>query len=167
MSENHRIDFVILFFVAAKVRSKPHIITKWEQKDPIYIGTDVVIHCMVLTQDKETKFLWFFSRNASSNNDGVLIDERRYKQPRLIPKDLVISQVKFELKLENLTIDDSGMYICNAENKVGKAQSGIILTVSYPLPAQPITSTGTPLFSPQLLVHLNFFCPLVRRSWKT
>ena len=134
------------------MRSKPHIITKWEQKDPIYVGTDVVIHCMVLTQDKETKFHWLFSRNASSNNHGVLIDERRYKQPRLSPKDLTISNVKFELKLENLTIDDSGTYICNAENKVGNAQSWIILTVSYPPPTESITSTGTPLFSPQLLV---------------
>lgn len=127
--------------VKPKVRSKPHIITKWEQKDPIYVGTDVVIHCMVLTQDKETKFHWLFSRNVSSNNHGVLIDERRYKQPRLDPKDLTISSVKFELKLENLTIDDSGTYICNAENKVGNAQSGVILTVSYPPPTESITST--------------------------
>ena len=117
------------------MRSKPHIITKWEQKDPIYVGTDVVIHCMVLTQDKETTFLWFFSRNVSSNNNGVLIDERRYKQPRLIPKDLTISNVKFELKLENLTIDDSGTYICNAQNELVKHKVGLfsLSAILHPL----------------------------------
>ncbi|XP_015758535.1 PREDICTED: fibroblast growth factor receptor 4-like [Acropora digitifera] len=135
------IAYSFVIDVKPKVRSKPHIITKWEQKDPIYVGTDVVIHCMVLTQDKETKFHWLFSRNVSSNKHGVLIDERRYKQPLLIPKDLTISNVKFELKLENLTIDDSGTYLCNAQNKVGHAQSGIILTVSYPPPTESITST--------------------------
>ena len=114
---------------------------------------------MVLTQDEETKFLWLFSRNVSSNNPGVLINESRYKQPTLNLKHLTISQVKFELKLENLTIDDSGTYVCNAQNKVGGTHSGVILTVSYPPPTQPITSTGTPSFSPQLLVLLKIFLP--------
>ena len=118
---------------------------------------------MILVQDNETTYRWFRSRNFSSNNLDVLIDPRKYKQPTVVPEELTISQVKFDLKLENLTIDDSGWYRCRAKNNIGVDDSRINLTVSYP---PRIPSTGTPMFPPHLLVLLTFFHLRVRRSLK-
>lgn len=121
-----------LFFVVEKVRSEPLIHLIWEQKAPLFVGESVVIYCRVLTKDPKTKYRWYYTKILDENNLGALIDRRRYKQPPyIIADETTLANVWFRLRLENLTIDQSGIYWCQAENAVGNGSRHINLTVTY------------------------------------
>ena len=136
-----------LLFFAEKVRSEPQIYVIWEQKLLLYVGESVEIFCKVLTKDPKTKYRWYYSNSdiADEDNLGRLIDLRRYKQPPYITEDkLTLARVTFALRLENLTVDQSGFYGCQAENSVGNGSRQTNVTVVY-RPVIPVT-TGEPCF---------------------
>ena len=58
---------------------------------------------------------------------------------------MTLAQIKFTLRLENLTIDQSGFYGCQAENSVGNGSRQTNVTVVY-RPVIPVT-TGRPCFN--------------------
>ncbi|XP_068742470.1 fibroblast growth factor receptor 4-like [Montipora capricornis] len=149
--------------VKPKIRSEPTMYGIWQQTNPLCVGENVVIHCSVLTQDPDTKYRWFYSNSSKLDEKelGVLIDPSRYEQPPYTAEEMEMNEVNFKLKLKNLTIHDSGIYGCQAENSVGSASRMINLTVSYcpptpdpspktssqsstlPLPSGGSTLTGT------------------------
>jgi len=133
-----------MFFFVEKVRSEPQIFFIWQQDKPLYVGENVVIFCRVLTKDPDTKYRWYYSSGKIADKEtlGVLIDPRRYEQPPYRSNPTTFINVMFKLKLENLTIKQSGLYGCEAENAIGFGSRQTSLTVTY-RPVIPIT-TGTP-----------------------
>ena len=131
---------MFLFFVE-KVRSEPQIFFIWQQEESLYVGGNVVIFCRILTKDPNTKYRWYYSDSniPDEENLGVLIDPRRYEQPPYRGDPTTIDNVMFKLKLENLTINQSGLYGCEAENAVGFGSRQTNLTVIF-RPVVPITT---------------------------
>ena len=149
-------------FFAAKIRSEPHVYVRWEQTNPLCVGENVVIHCIVYTQDPDTKYRWFYSNSSKLDEKelGVLIDPSRYEQPPYTAKEMEMNEVKFKLKLKNLTIHDSGIYGCQAENSVGSVSRMINLTVSY-CPPTPGASWSYKLKCRHPFRNLCFFVPIM------
>ena len=141
-----------MFFFVEKVRTEPQIYFIWEQDEPLYVGENVVIFCRVLTKDPDTKYRWYYSSGKIADEEtlGVLMDPRRYVQPPYRSDEqppyrgnpTTLADVEFQLKIENLTINQSGIYGCEAENAIGFGARQTSLTVTY-RPVIPIT-TGTP-----------------------
>ena len=95
------------------------------------MGESVELSCTVLTIDSKTKYRWFFSRDANSEDLGSLIDLSRYQQPPFDnPAPGELPKVTFTLRLENLTESDSGIYSCQAENRIGNDSLKTNLTVT-------------------------------------
>ena len=117
------------------------ILEIWEQKSPLYVGQNVEMSCRIVTPDPNTKYHWYRSDTNIPNEEnlGVLIDPRLYKQPAYNGADRELANVKFTLTLQNLTINQSGLYACRAENILGLDSRQINLTVTH----RPITSTST------------------------
>ena len=125
---------LLLVLFAENIRSEPQIYLIWEQRNPIYVGESVEIYCRVLTRDPKTKYRWYYSvsNNRSEDNLGALIDPSRYEQPPYyVEDDLDMAKTRFVLKLKNLTINQSGLYGCQAENVVGNGSRQTILTVIH------------------------------------
>ena len=102
-----------------------------------------------MTKDPKTKYRWYYSNSdiPDKNKLGRLIDLRRYKQPPYIIEDeMIFAHLKFTLRLENLTIDQSGFYGCQAENSVGNGSRQTNVTVVYRPVTVPVTrmTTGEP-----------------------
>ncbi|XP_073239423.1 fibroblast growth factor receptor 3-like isoform X3 [Porites lutea] len=116
------------------IRSQPNILIIWEQKSPIYVGQNVEIFCTIVTKDPNTKYHWYHSDTNTIPNDenlGVLIDPRLYEQPAYNGGDEKLAHVKFTLTLQNVTIDQSGLYGCQAENRIGYESRQTNLTVTH------------------------------------
>ena len=62
---------------------------------------------------------------------GILIDPRLYEQPAFNGGNQEIPHVKFTLTLQNVTIDQSGLYGCRAENRIGYESRHTNLTVTH------------------------------------
>lgn len=121
-----------------KIRSEPQILSIWEQKDPEYAGTDLQLHCIVLSKDIDTKFEWYFSNSfiPDKDNPGTLLNQTLFEAHLVTsPKDSSWLKWKSVLNLKNLSVADSGSYSCKAENVVGPGQRGTYLNVT----TRPIT----------------------------
>ena len=96
----------------------------------------------MVTPDPNTKYYWYYSDTNIPDEDnlGVLIDPRLYEQPAYNEENQEMALVKFTLMLQNLTINQSGLYGCRAENIVGSESRQTNLTVTHrPFPT---ISTG-------------------------
>ena len=62
---------------------------------------------------------------------GVLIDPGLYEQPAYNGGDQKMAHVKFTLTLQNLTINQSGLYGCRADNIIGHESRQTNLTVTH------------------------------------
>ena len=93
-----------------------------------------------MTFDPDTKYSWYYSDTNIPDEDnlGVLIDPQLYEQPAYNGGNQVMANVKFTLTLQNLTINQSGLYGCRAENKIGPESRQANLTVTH----RPPTTTG-------------------------
>ena len=134
--------FSFFFLLLDVIRSQPNILVIWEQKAPLYVGQNVEISCTIVTFDPETKYRWYYSETNIRDEDnlGVLIDPLLYEQPPYNGGNQEMAHVKFTLTLQNLTINQSGLYGCRAENKIGPESRQTNLTVTH-RPFPPI-STG-------------------------
>ena len=125
--------FFIFFLLLVLIRSQPNILIKWEQKSPLYVGQSVEIFCTIITSDPNTKYHWYYSDTNIPNEEnlGVLIDPRLYEQPAFNGGNHKMAHVKFTLTLQNVTIDQSGLYGCQAENRIGYESRQTTLTVTH------------------------------------
>ena len=91
------------------------------------------ISCTIVTFDPNTKYHWYYSDTNISNEEnlGVLIDPRLYEQPAFNGGNQEMAHVEFTLTLKNVTIDQSGLYGCQAENRIGYESRQTILTVTH------------------------------------
>ena len=133
--------FSFFFLLLDVIRSLPSILVIWEQKSPLYVGQDVEISCTIVTQDPNTNYSWYYSDTniRDENNLGVLIDPRLYEQPEYNGGNQLMAQVTFTLTLQNLMINQSGLYGCRAENRIGPESRQTNLTVTH----GPFTTTPT------------------------
>ena len=129
------LDFALFdfFLLLDLIRSQPNILAIWEQKSPLYVGQNVEIFCTIVTQDPNTKYHWYRSNTSiwDDKNLGVLIDPRLYEQPAYNGGNQEMALVKFTLTLQNVTIDQSGLYGCRAENHIGYESRQTNLTVTH------------------------------------
>ena len=136
--------FVFSFFslLLDVIRSQPTILVIWEQESPLYVGQNVEISCTIVTFDPNTKYHWYYSDTNIRDEDklGVLIDPRLYEQPPYNGGNQEMAHVTFTLTLQNLAINQSGLYGCLAENKIGPESRQTNLTVTHR--PTPTTSTG-------------------------
>ena len=125
--------FSIFFLLLDVINSQPNILIIWEQKSPIYVGQNVEIFCVIVTFDPNTKYLWYRSDTNIWNEEnlGVLIDPRLYEQPAFNGGNREMAHVKFTLTLQNVTIDQSGLYGCRAGNRIGYVSRHTKLTVTH------------------------------------
>ena len=125
--------FFIFFLLLDLIRSQPSILIIWEQKSPLYVGENVEISCTIVTFDPNTKYHWYYSDTNIPNEEnlGVLIDPRLYEQPAFNGGNQEMAHVEFTLTLQNVTIDQSGLYGCQAENRIGYESRQTILTVTH------------------------------------
>ena len=88
---------------------------------------------MIVTSDPNTKYLWYRSDTNIWNEEklGVLIDPGLYEQPAYNGGNQKMAIVKFTLTLQNLTINQSGLYGCRAENIIGHESRQTNLTVTH------------------------------------
>ena len=141
------LDFLLFhfFLLLDLIRSQPNILIIWEQKSPVYVGQNVEIFCTIVTKDPSTKYHWYHSDTNTIPNDdnlGVLIDPRLYEQPAYNGGEKKLAHVKFTLTLQNVTIDQSGLYGCRAENKIGPESRQTNLTVTHRSIIIPPVSAG-------------------------
>ena len=134
--------FSFFFLLSDVIRSQPNILVIWEQESPLYVGQNVEISCTIVTKDPNTKYSWYRSDTNIWNEEklGVLIDPGLYEQPAYNGGSEEMAQVAFTLTLQNLKINQSGLYGCQAENKIGPESRQTNLTVT-PRPTTTI-STG-------------------------
>ena len=134
--------FSFFFLLLDVIRSQPNILVIWEQESPLYVGQNVEIFCTIVTKDPNTKYSWYRSDTNIWNEEklGVLIDPGLYEQPAYNGGNQKMAHVKFTLTLQNLTINQSGLYGCRAENIIGHESRQTNLTVTN-RPVPPI-STG-------------------------
>ena len=129
------LDFVLFhfFLLLDVINSQPNILVIWEQKSPLYVGQNVEISCTIVTFDPNTKYSWYYSDTNIPDEDnlGVLIDPRLYEQPAFNGGNQQMAHVKFTLTLQNVTIDQSGLYGCRAENRIGYESRHTNLTVTH------------------------------------
>ena len=129
------LDFLLFhfFLLLDLIRSQPNILIIWEQKSPLYVGQNVEISCIIVTQDPNTRYHWYHSDTNIWNEEnlGVLIDPRLYEQPVYDGGNQEMAHVKFTLTLQNVTIDQSGLYGCRAENRIGYDSRQTNLTVTH------------------------------------
>ena len=124
--------FSFFFLLSDVIRSQPNILVIWEQESPLYVGQNVEISCTIVTKDPNTKYSWYRSDTNIWNEEklGVLIDPGLYEQPAYNGGNQKMSNVKFTLTLQNLTINQSGLYGCRAENIIGHESRQTNLTVT-------------------------------------
>ena len=122
-----------------RVRSVPQIVVIWVQEEPVYVGSNLELFCTVLSKDLKTRYRWYY-RDSDVPEDsklGTLINESLY-EVKLISKDKSWSKWKPKLQLKNLSVADSGLYICQAENVVGINSRQTYLNVTI----RPITPSA-------------------------
>ena len=141
MSLRRSCAVTLLFFPSKeKVRSVPQIVIIWEQEEPVYAGSNLELFCIVYTKGPKTRYRWYYrdSDVPEVAKLGTLINESLY-EVKLISKDKSWSKWKLKLQLKNLSVADSGLYICEAENVVGINLRQTYLNVTI----RPITPSAT------------------------
>ena len=133
----------LLFSPKEKIRSAPKIIIIWEQEEPVYAGSNLELSCIVLTKYPDTKYRWYYrdSDVPESKKLGTLLNQSLYES-----RDITTSQTpdswpqwQLKLKLKNVSVADSGLYACQAENNIGYETRHTYLNVRI----RPITSSAT------------------------
>ena len=123
-----------------RVRSVPQIFIIWEQEEPIYAGSNLELFCIVLTKDPKTRYRWYYrdSDVPEVAKLGTLVNQSLYE---LTPNQNEYSWPKWKLKLQlkNVSVADSGLYVCQAENVLGNASRETYLNVTI----RPITPSVT------------------------
>ena len=123
-----------------RVRSVPQIFIIWEQEEPIYAGSNLELFCIVLTKDPKTRYRWYYrdSDVPEVAKLGTLVNQSLYE---LTPNQNEYSWPKWKLKLQlkNVSVADSGLYVCQAENVLGNASRATYLNVTI----RPITPSVT------------------------
>ena len=123
-----------------KVRSVPQIVEIWEQEEPVSAGSNLELFCTVLTKDPHTRYQWYY-RDSDLPEDtklGTLVNQSLYDVTRT-RKDDSWPRWKLQLHLKNVSVADSGLYACQAENVLGNGSRQAYLNVTI----RPITPSGT------------------------
>ena len=123
-----------------RVRSVPQIFIIWEQEEPIYAGSNLELFCIVLTKDPKTRYRWYYrdSDVPEVAKLGTLINESLY-EVKPFQNDDSWPKWKPKLQLKNVSVADSGLYGCQAENVVGINSRQTYLNVTI----RPITPSAT------------------------
>ena len=123
-----------------RVRSVPQIFIIWKQEEPIYAGSNLELFCIVLTKDPKTRYRWYYrdSDVPEVAKLGTLVNQSLYE---LTPNQNEYSWPKWKLKLQlkNVSVADSGMYGCQAENVLGNASRDTYLNVTIRLITPSVT----------------------------
>ena len=128
------------FSPKVRVLSVPQIYVIWEQDEPVYVGSNLELSCAVLSKDPKTRYRWYY-RDSDVPEDsklGTLINQSLYEVER-IQNDNSWSKWKLKLQLKNVSVADSGLYGCQAENVVGNKSRLTYLNVTI----RPITPSAT------------------------
>ena len=132
--------YIACFPPKEKVRSVPQMVVIWEQDEPVYVGSNLELFCTVLSKDLKTRYRWYY-RDSDVPVDsklGTLINQSLY-EVKPIPNDNSWSKWKLKLQLKNVSVADSGLYGCQAENVVGNNSRQTYLNVTV----RPITPSAT------------------------
>lgn len=140
MTSKGKSTLLCIFFLLEKVRSVPQIVFIWEQSGPEYVGMDVEMFCIVLSKDTNTRYRWYYSRSSVPDNTklGTLINQSLYDLSQY-QNDVSWPRWKLKLKLKNVSVADSGLYGCQAENIVGNGTRQTYLNVTR----RPIIPSAT------------------------
>ena len=132
--------YIAFFPPKEKVRSVPQIVIIWEQEEPVYVGSNLELFCIVLSKDPKTRYRWYYrdSDVPEVAKLGTLVNQSLYE---LTPNQNEYSWPKWKLKLQlkNVSVADSGLYECQAENVLGNASRETYLNVTI----RPITPSVT------------------------
>ena len=125
-----------------KVRSVPQIVVIWEQEEPIYAGSNLELFCIVFTKDPKTSFRWYYrdSDVPEVAKLGTLVNQSLYE---LTYYQNSWPKWKVKLQLKNVSVADSGLYGCQAENVLGNVSRETYLNVTI----RPITPSATGMLS--------------------
>ena len=128
------------FSPKVRVLSVPQIFIIWQQEEPVYAGSNLELFCTVLTKDPKTRYRWYYRDSDVSEvaKLGTLVNQSLY---HLTPNQNEYSWPKWKLKLQlkNLSVADSGLYVCQAENVLGNASRETYLNVTI-RPTTPSTT---------------------------
>ena len=132
--------YIAFFPPKEKVRSVPQIVIIWEQEEPVYVGSNLELFCIVLSKDPKTRYRWYYrdSDVPDDSNLGTLVNESLY-EVKPFQNDDSWPKWKLKLHLKNLSVADSGQYGCQAENVVGIGSRQTPLNVTI----RPITPSVT------------------------
>lgn len=115
----------------------------WEQDKPVHAGSNLELYCIVVTKDPKTRFRWYYrdSDVLDDKNLGTLINQSQYELTQVPQPSSGDSWAKWEVKLmlTNVSVADSGTYVCQAENVVGNGTRKTYLNVTV----RPITPSVT------------------------
>ena len=135
----------LLFFPPKeKVRSVPQIVIIWEQEEPIYAGSNLELFCIVFAKDPKTRFRWYYrdSDVPEVAKLGTLVNQSLYELT-YYQNEYSWPKWKVELQLKNVSVADSGLYGCQAENVLGNVSRETYLNVTI----RPITPSATGMLS--------------------
>ena len=131
--------YTSFFSPKENVRSVPQVVFIWEQEEPVYVGSNLELICTVLSKDLKTRYRWYYRDSVVQEDSklGNLINESLY-EVKPIPNDNSWSTWKLKLQLKNVSVADSGLYVCQAENVVGIGSRETYLNVII----RPITPSA-------------------------
>ena len=132
--------YTSFFSPKEKVRSVPQIVVIWVQEEPVYVGSNLELFCIVYTKDPKTRYRWYYrdSDVPEDSNLGTLVNQSLYEVKSSLNDDSW-RQRKLKLQLKNVSVADSGLYGCQAENVVGINSRQTYLNVTI----RPITPSAT------------------------
>ena len=132
--------YIAFFPPKEKVRSVPQIYIIWEQEEPVYAGSNLELFCIVYTKGPKTRYRWYYRDFdvPEDSNLGTLINESLY-EVKAFQNDDSWPKWKPKLQLKNVSVADSGLYVCQAENVLGNASRETYLNVTI----RPITPSVT------------------------
>ena len=110
----------LFFSPKGYIRSVPQIVIIWEQDELVYAGSNLELFCIVFSADPNTRYRWYHrdSDVPEVGKLGTLVNQSLYE---LTPyqNDDSWPKWKVKLQLKNVSVADSGLYGCQAENVMG------------------------------------------------